>query len=134
MIVYVEKGAAGIRLPLKNGGYIHSYLVVREEEENHFTVQHVFACSIGRCKPTIPQRFLFSGEGGALAEFLLFKVINADRAASFCRDEGCLDVLRRRNRQSIINAIVEGSHDCIVGDVEGSPNLPHHAKHQASPV
>ena len=106
---------------------------MREEGEERFSVQHVFACSIGRCKPTIPQNFIFSG-GGQLAEFLLFKVINADRAASFCQDNECLDVLRRRNRQSIIDAIVEGS-DYLLGEGEGEGgggvgvNLPHHAKH-----
>jgi len=112
VLVYVESGTVRLPLHFHNEGYVHSYIVVRPEGQNRFSVQDVFACSLGRCRPTIPRDYLFE-IGDELTEFLLYKMINSDRAASYCREPECLDILRRRNRQELIDAVVEGSSDLL---------------------
>ena len=106
--VYLEEGSIRLPLHFHNEGFVHSYIVVRPEGQNRFSVQDIFSCSIGRCRPTIPRDYFFE-IGDELSEFLLYKMINSDRAASYCRAPECLDILRRRNRQVLIDAVVEGS-------------------------
>ena len=107
VLIYLESGHLDVPITVKDN-FIHNYLVISPDKETEgFRVMDVFRCSIGRYRPTIPRDYLFL-PGERFTQFLLYKMINADRAASHCRELDCLDILRRKNRQKLINAVVEG--------------------------
>ncbi len=111
VLVYVDSGRLNVPWLFRHtkNNFIHNYIVVTPDPNGSgVRVADVFKCSIGRYRPSVPRNFSFD-INIALRDFLLYKLINADRAAAHCRENECLDIIRRRNRQSLIDAVVEGS-------------------------
>lgn len=109
VLVYVEHGGhfdAPLILPHSRQNFIHSYIVVSPDADGLIRVCDIFRCSIGRYRPSIPRDLLIE-LGPSLRTFLLYKMVNADRTAAICKESECLDIIRRRNRQALIDVVVD---------------------------
>ena len=127
--VYVDSGRLNVPWVLRHSknNFIHNYVVVTPDPNGTgVRVSDVFKCSIGRYRPSIPRNYVFELDA-TLRDYLLYKMINADRVAAHCREDECLDIFRRRNRQILIDAVVEGSKSL-------HRHPPHSHAHSLSPT
>jgi hypothetical protein len=109
VLVYVESEGyfdAPLLLPHVRHNFIHNYIVVSPDTDGLIRVVDVFRCSVGRYRPGIPRDFRCE-IGPNLRTFLLYKMVNADRTAAMCKESECLDIIRRKNRQALIDVVVE---------------------------
>tara|TARA_R110002050_G_scaffold254736_1_gene393297 strand:+ start:100 stop:528 length:429 start_codon:yes stop_codon:yes gene_type:complete len=129
VLVYLDN-CSSVTLPVKVGGEtsktLHSYIVVKPVanpnllSENSFVEQAerdaadmgpedryiicgAFKKVVGRFKPMLPRKEF--KEGRELRHFLLHKLVNADRAAWHCTEEECMETVRRRYRQGMIDKV-----------------------------
>jgi len=108
VIVYQVNGKC--ELPLKVTGerqsMTHSYIVVQPDRAaGRVHVLGAFKKTIGRFRPLVPRASFPLGL--ELASFLLHKLINSDRAAWFCREDECLNMIRKRSREIHLRTVID---------------------------